>query len=177
MHNFGFVDYDRTATSGTNAKMHEMSAAMALTSLEAMADIEAVNRANLARYAAGLDGLPGIRLLDFEPREASNCQYVIVRVDAATAGIHRDRVATLLRAEGVLARRYFAPGCHRMEPYVSEQPGLRMPVADQASEEVLALPTGTGTTLDEVDRVAQLIGLIVRNGAAIERRGAAIGAW
>ena len=36
----------------------------------------------------------------------------------------------VLHAENVLARRYFYPGCHRMEPYGSEEPGVceRLPV-------------------------------------------------
>ena len=54
--NFGFNGWDHTDAGGTNGKMHEASAAMALTSLDASADIVAVNHRNLGRYRERLRG-------------------------------------------------------------------------------------------------------------------------
>ena len=47
--------------------------------------------------------------------------------------------------ENVLARRYFYPGCHRMEPYRSTWPdeGRWLPETERLAARVLQLPTGT----------------------------------
>ena len=55
------------------------------------------------------------------------------------------RAVEALHAERILARRYFWPGCHNMQPYRSCYPhaGLVLPVTNAISERVLVLPTGT----------------------------------
>ena len=42
----------------------------------------------------------------------SNCLYVVCEVDEHEAGISRDLLCLILEAEGILAQRYFNPGCH-----------------------------------------------------------------
>jgi dTDP-4-amino-4,6-dideoxygalactose transaminase len=157
LRNFGFVDYDRTAGVGTNGKMHEASAAMGLTSLEAMDRLMAVNRAHAERYGQGLAGIPGVSFLAYTPLAASNAQYAVMRVDAGSAGLSRDEIQHVLEAEGVLARRYFHPGCHRLDPYRSELPDLVLPVTDKATSEVLSLPTGTAMSAEDVDAVVDIV--------------------
>ena len=44
----------------------------------------------------------------------------------SVCGISRDELVQILQAENVLARRYFYPGCHRMEPYRSYYPHARL---------------------------------------------------
>ncbi len=140
MRNFGFVDYDRVVHVGTNGKMNELSAAMGLTSLEAMPRFIEVNRANYNRYREGLAALPGLRVLPYDERDSCNYQYIVVDVDEAEAGVDRDQLVKILHAEGILARRYFHPGCHRMlEPYGSYFPhaaGLLLPVTDRKTTQV-----------------------------------------
>lgn len=170
LRNFGFVGYDRTESAGTNAKMNEAAAAMGLTSLDAMPDIIATNRAHADHYARALAGLDGVRFLSFDPPDSSNAQYAVIRIDAARAGIHRDTVYRALHAENVLARRYFAPGVHRMEPYLGERPGPPLPVTERASDEVLTLPTGTGVTPDDVEAVAGLLRFVLLHGPEIQAR-------
>ena len=145
MKNFGFVGEDNVGYIGTNGKMSEISAAMGLTSLEAIPDIIAANRRNYQRYRQGLDDLHGLRLFAFDENEQHNYQYVVVDVDEEAAGLTRDELVAVLRAENVLARRYFFPGCHRMEPYRSYFPhaGLLLPNTERVASGVLCLPTGT----------------------------------
>ena len=89
--------------------MSELAAAVGLTSLDCMATIVAANRANHVAYCRVLAGIRGIRLISFDPNEASNYQYVVLEVDQRSAGLSRDELATVLAAENVLARRYFFP--------------------------------------------------------------------
>lgn len=82
--------------SGTVARMHEISAAMGLTSLESADHFTAINRRNYRLYEQYLDGLPGVRVRPQDPNELSNCQYVVIEVDAVRAGLHRDELQAVL---------------------------------------------------------------------------------
>jgi dTDP-4-amino-4,6-dideoxygalactose transaminase len=171
MRNFGIVDWDETAMLGTNAKLHEMSAAMGITSLEAMPAIIARNLANLDAYDRDLSGLPGIRMLMDRSDERRNGQHAVARVDPDRASLTRDELHTVLVAEGILARRYFFPGCHRLEPYASAPGGIpSLPETERASEACLSLPTGTAVGPDEIAVVCAVIRLALDHAPAIRRR-------
>jgi len=169
MRNFGFAGYDNVDYIGTNGKMSEVSAAMGITSLESMDEIIAANYRNYKAYQSGLTGLPGIKLFSYEETEKRNYQYIIVEVDEELAGIHRDLVVKILHAENVLARRYFYPGCHQMEPYRSYFPhaGLLLPETEKLTQKVMSLPSGTAVSEDDIQYICQLIRFIVDNGADI----------
>ena len=120
--NFGFAGYDRVVSLGTNGKMSEVSAAMGLTSLESLDEFVAVNRRNYHQYRTELRELPGVQLLLYDESERATYQYVVIEIDESVTRLSRDQLLELLWAENVLARRYFYPGCHRMEPYRSAYP-------------------------------------------------------
>ena len=172
MKNFGFAGFDKVVHVGTNGKMTEVAAAMGLTSLEAMDGFIARNRENHARYTAALSVLPGIRMVAYDGKELTNYQYVALEVDVTRAGISRDLLMRVLQAENVIARRYFHPGCHRMEPYRSYFPhsGLLLPETERLCERILSLPTGTAVGPPEIDAVAGLIRFALEHGRALTAR-------
>ena len=172
MRNFGFVSYDKVSHVGTNGKMNEMSAAMGLTSLEDMDLFIAANRSNYEAYCEGLANVPGLRILTHDDRETCNYQYVVIEVDEDETRLDRDQIVQMLTAEGVLARRYFHPGCHRMEPYRSHFPHayLLLPVTERQSAKVFSVPTGTSVSPEQVARICQLLALAVENGEEISDR-------
>jgi dTDP-4-amino-4,6-dideoxygalactose transaminase len=172
MRNFGFAGYDKVLRIGTNGKMNEVSAAMGLTSLESLDAFVATNHRNYKRYEQNLVGVPGIRLVPYSTNEKSNYQYVIVEIDEAATRLSRDWIQEILWAENVLARRYFYPGCHRMEPYVSSfaQRGPSLPNTDYLAHRVLSLPTGMDVGVGEVDRVCDVIRLAVACGNEASER-------
>ena len=159
MQNFGFKGYDTVIDIGTNGKMAEVCAVMGLTNLESIEDFVDINRRNYGLYRAGLQGIPGLAVRNLDTGEQQNYQYVIVDVDAGAAGITRDVLVEQLQAQNVLCRRYFHPGCHRMEPYRSFFPnaGLLLPVTEALSERIFSLPTGTAVSPDDIARVCGLV--------------------
>ena len=165
MKNFGFAGYDNVTSVGTNAKMSEISAAMGLTGLESLDDFVAANRRNYIAYRAGLQGTPGLQLIVYDETERCNYQYVVVEVDKAAAGISRDELVRILHAENVLARRYFYPGCHEMEPYRSYFPhaGLLLPETNRLTQRVMCLPTGSAVGPEDVETVCCIMRLAVEN--------------
>lgn len=171
MRNFGFMGYDNVVTLGTNAKMCEFSAAMGLTCLEGLDQIVATNRANWRAYATALASLPGLKLYRYDPETNPNCQYVIVEVDQSETGLTRDEIVRVLHEENVFARRYFHPGCHRMEPYRTLDPeaALKLPNTARLTSTVLALPTGTAVNDSDIKRIATLIMAAIENAPAVRQ--------
>jgi dTDP-4-amino-4,6-dideoxygalactose transaminase len=166
MSNFGFSGYDRVVALGTNGKMSELAAAMGLTSLESMDEYAATNRANHRQYRRELAGLPGVEPMPYDESERCNYQYVVLEIDEARAGVGRDRLIEVLHAENVFARRYFYPGCHRMEPYRSELPdaAARLPRTERVAARVLVLPTGTAVGREEIAAICAILRLALEHG-------------
>jgi dTDP-4-amino-4,6-dideoxygalactose transaminase len=169
MRNFGFTGPDEVRSIGTNGKMSEVSAAMGLTGLESFSQFTATNRENYGLYRTLLRDIPGTRLLAYEETESCNYQYIILEIDEHSAGLSRDQLVKLLQAENVIARRYFYPGCHRMEPYCSNlsHAPLTLPNTEYLAERVMALPTGTAIGSKEIAGVCALIRFAVDNAAAV----------
>ena len=158
MRNFGFVDYDRVIYPGTNGKMTEISAAMGLTNLDEFDQFVATNRANYHAYRDEIRSLRGLSLLEFDETQSNNFQYIVLDV-SPDFPVSRDRMVAVLHAENVLARKYFWPGCHNMEPYRSYYPhaGLVLPNTDRVAERVVVLPTGSSINLDEIRAIASVM--------------------
>ena len=159
MRNFGFQGFDDVAYLGVNGKMTEVCAAMGLTSLEAVDEIIAVNLRNYEAYKSGLANLPGISLINYDPAERNNYQYVVLEVDPDLCPRNRDEIVEALHTENIFARKYFWPGCHRMEPYRSLQPnaGLLLPETERISARVIVLPTGQMVDVEMVQRICNVI--------------------
>lgn len=170
MRNFGFAGYDQVVSLGINGKMSEVSAAMGLTSLESCHEFIAVNRRNHEAYLRELSGIAGLSLLAYDSRERSNYQYVVVEVDAEQSGLTRDELVEVLWAENVLARRYFFPGCHRMEPYASMNGSRQLIITDLVSGRVLLLPTGATVGPPEITAICNIIRTAVAEAACVSQR-------
>lgn len=167
MRNFGFVGADRVAIDGLNAKMSEPCAAMGLASLPGLGDIIAANRAMDARYREALAGIPGFDPVPSPP--GSNFHYLVAEVDQQTFGLSRDALLYALHTEGVFARRYYYPGCHRTAPFQSADTDP-LPVTEAMGRRILQLPTGTSVTADEVDEIARLVRACHEHAPAIAER-------
>jgi dTDP-4-amino-4,6-dideoxygalactose transaminase len=163
MKNFGFAGYDKVIYVGTNGKMSEVSAAMGLTGLESLEEFIAINYRNYKGYERGLEGIPGIQLISYDETEKSNYQYIVIEVDETTTQISRDKLLEILWTENILARRYFYPGCHQMEPYRSYFPhaGLLLPNTERLLRRVMSLPTGTAVGLEDISMICEIIKFVV----------------
>jgi dTDP-4-amino-4,6-dideoxygalactose transaminase len=172
MQNFGFASMDNVIHLGINGKMTEVAAAMGLTGLESLDEFIDVNRRNYRHYRRELAGLPGVQLMSFDETERRNYQYIVLEIDAGEAGIERDHLLTILHAENVRARRYFYPGCHRMEPYRSYFPnaGMLLPETERLTGRTLSLPTGTSMDQDRIHRLCALLRFLIEHGGEISAR-------
>jgi dTDP-4-amino-4,6-dideoxygalactose transaminase len=172
MRNFGFHGNDNVIYIGTNGKMTEVCAAMGLTSLESVDEFMQTNRRNYQAYHHGLDGIPGISLMQYDGSERANYQYIVVEVDEREAGLMRDTLVEVLRAENVLARRYFFPGCHRMEPYrwYLRHAALVLPATEALCRRVMVLPNGTSVDEQAVEKICEVVQRAVASAEAVMAR-------
>lgn len=165
MRNFGFSGYDNVIHPGTNGKMPEICAAMGLVNLDFMDRVIATNRSLHGAYAEALGVVPGISLVSFDEKERNNFQYVVIEVDDQCPAT-RDELVTALHAENVLARKYFWPGCHRMEPYRSSAPGVGADLrnTDLVANRVIVLPTGVSLSDEDVEAIVAIIRVAMKSG-------------
>ena len=166
MRNFGFSGYDNVIYPGTNGKLTEIAAAMGLTNLENVDEFVAINRRNYQRYREAIAAVHGLSMLEYDESERNNFQYVVVEV-APYFPVARDRIIEVLHAENVLARRYFWPGCHNMEPYRSYYPhaGLVLPNTRVVADRVIVLPTGSSIGVAEIDGITSILAALAAGGA------------
>ncbi len=158
MRNFGFKGYDNVIHPGTNGKMIEVCAAMGLANLDSFDAIVEYNRRNHAVYAEALTGIPGVTLLSYDPAERNSHHYVVLEVgDNCPAS--RDAIIDALHAQNVLARKYFWPGAHRMQPYRDLFPhaGLVLPQTCAVAERGVVLPNGTNISSTQIQAVGDVI--------------------
>jgi dTDP-4-amino-4,6-dideoxygalactose transaminase len=161
MRNFGFKGYDNVIHPGTNGKMIEVCAAMGLANLDTLDDVFAINRRNHAAYKQVLAGIPGIRVLDYNPAERNSHHYIVIEADA-TFPVSRDVIVAALQAENVLARKYFWPGCHKMQPYRDLFPhaGMMLSETEALAEKIVVLPNGTSMDESVVNAIGEIISVL-----------------
>ncbi|MGN6527622.1 MAG: DegT/DnrJ/EryC1/StrS family aminotransferase [Burkholderiaceae bacterium] len=156
--NFGFVNETTVVATGINGKMSEFNAALGLLQLKHVGAAIERRGAIEGRYRALLQGAPGVRFLDRPAGVTANHSYLPILVGPEHAA-GRDGLYHALRAEGVMARRYF-------HPLISDFPMYRglpsadprgLPVARRASEQVICLPIYPALADADVDRIAGIV--------------------
>jgi dTDP-4-amino-4,6-dideoxygalactose transaminase len=172
MQNFGFTGYDQVEYLGINGKMPEPAAAMGLTSLESFDEFIEVNRRNYTVYREELADIPGVQLLVYDETQKNNFQYIVLEIDEREAQIDRDDLVKILTSENVVARRYFYPGCHRMEPYASMERyrQFKLPETERLSARVMSLPNGTAVGPTEIRKICGIIRFLIANAEAVSSR-------
>ncbi|RSM81641.1 dTDP-4-dehydro-6-deoxyglucose aminotransferase [Kibdelosporangium aridum] len=169
LRNFGYDGVEGRVIErvGTNAKMHEVSAAMGINSLEALEDTMRHNQVNHKLFRSELYGVDGLTVVPFD--EYANCQYGVVTIDQAASGISRELLTKVLNAENVFPARYFDPACHQLEPYRTENPVV-LPNTERLAEQILVLPTGPTVCPQDVRRISAIVRCAVTNGHQVTDR-------
>ena len=172
MRNFGITGLTSVGSTGTNGKLSELSSAVGLASLEDVAHRIVRNRKTQRDYRSGLAYCPGIQLVDSTADRGGNGQYAVCTIDAQRFGMTRDQLLQVLRAEGVLARSYFVPGCHRSFPYIESQVHHRveLPVTQGILDTVMQCPVGSAVTPVVVKTICELLRWTAEHATGIRKR-------
>lgn len=141
---------------GTNGKMNEFQAAMGLCNLKHI-DGEIGSRGQAyERYTERLSGIDGITLLSLRQNIKQNYAYFPVLFDKAVFGKNRDDVIAALKAEDIVARKYFYPLVSANKEF-EEDLTVLTPIAKDFSENVLCLPMYAHLDMKDIDRICDII--------------------
>lgn len=157
MKNFGLHTPEDGRYIGGNAKMSEFQAAMGICNLRHLDEEIAKRKSAALRYRARLGGVKGIVLCPEQKDVISNYAYFPVVFDGYKYS--RDEVFEKLKANGIIARKYFYPLINGFECYKGyETAGEdKTPVAKHIADRVLTLPLFADLTEDTVDTICDII--------------------
>lgn len=157
-------DYGKSADAediefvGLSARQSELHGLVAYHSLQRMDELVGARMQRVHWYRERLGDLPGISLQTLPPDQTSTGNYVALFVSDA-ARISREALKKALADRGIQTKKYFSPALHlqtAFAPYRSRFEG-RLPVAERASAEGLALPLYSHMTQQTVERVCAAV--------------------
>ena len=155
--NFGLHTPEECWYAAGNGKMSEFQAAMGLCNLRHLDGEIAKRKVAVMRYRERLSNVPGVYLTPEQEGVVSNYAYFPVVFDGYR--YTRDEIFEKLKAEGIIARKYFYPltngfACYSDTPTGGED---KTPVAKHIAYRVLTLPLFADLTEEDVDRICDLI--------------------
>lgn len=153
--NFGITDEVTVVAPGINGKMDEMRSAYGLLNLKQV-DQSIANRQKVANiYREALRPVDGITFFDDLPGVRHNYSYFPIFVNAEKFGMTRDELYYAMRAEYVLARRYFYPLISDFTTYkgLKSAGHENVPKAYAMAESVLCLPMHHALTDEDMSRI------------------------
>jgi dTDP-4-amino-4,6-dideoxygalactose transaminase len=155
--NFGMENAESYPEVAGNSKMNEFQAAMGLCNLRHVDGEIAKRKLVVKRYIERLSGIDGIK--PWKPQDGikHNYAYFPVLFDKAVFGKSRDEIAEELSKENIFARKYFYPITSSFECYKGRFEIQPTPIAEKVSNEVLTLPLYADLTLEDVDRICDVI--------------------
>lgn len=156
--NFGFVDEVTVVAPGINGKMSEINAAFGMLQLKHVDEVLRQRAEIDANYRRQLQGVNGIHCLPDAGQKASNYSYFPILVEPEYP-LSRDGLYQKMKDQGVYSRRYFYPLISDFPMYrglPSAQRG-NLPVAAAAAEKVLCLPIYPALTVEDQQRVVNII--------------------
>lgn len=166
---FGFQGRDTIAVAGgTNAKLNEMHAAMALANLDELNGLVDHNLAIYRTYQRLLPKVHGLRLVAFDERHRTSFKNIVVELEDEWP-VPRATLLRLLEAEGILARAYYSPPLHRKSMQYPHVPA-DLPLTDLLAQRHLTLPCGYMVDTGDVRRVIDLLGFVADHAAALGER-------
>lgn len=155
--NFGIHGPEKVSYVGGNAKMNEFQAAMGICNLRHLDDEIAKRKKVVEHYRERLLGVEGIKLSVVQENVESNYAYFPVVFDGYK--YTRNEIFEKLQEQGITARKYFFPltnsfECYRNYPTAGVE---KTPVAQHLALRVLTLPLYADLSLEDVDRICDII--------------------
>ncbi|WP_288222142.1 DegT/DnrJ/EryC1/StrS aminotransferase family protein [uncultured Clostridium sp.] len=153
--NFGITSHESVEYVAGNAKMNEFQAAMGICNLRHVDNEINKRRAIVEKYNSSLDNIKGIKICKLQEGIESNYAYYPIVFD--NYKYNRDEVFQKLEENGIIARKYFYPLTNSFDCYKDKFGINNTPVAKYISERVLTLPLYADLSLEDVDRICNII--------------------
>ncbi len=152
---FGFAEQDEVVVFGTNAKLNEPHAAVALASFDEL-EVQVQHNERIFRtYLEQSVGICGIDVVRFKPNEPSSFKNILVEINEDFP-VDRDLLVWILNSEGILARPYYSPPLH-LKTYSYKTIASNAPVSEWAQGRFVLLPSGYRVAVEDVVEIMELI--------------------
>ena len=155
--NFGIRDEVTVDGVGANAKMNEFQAAMGVCNLRHVEDEIEKRKKVVNRYKERLQNVKGLYLSMDQENVKSNYAYFPVVFDEIDFGATRNEVCDRLKEDNIYARKYFYPLTNTFECFNGLYNVEETPIALHISKRILTLPLFADLTLDNVDRICDIV--------------------
>lgn len=156
--NFGFVNEEVVEGIGINGKMNELQAAWGILNLKNIKKSLAKRKEIFEYYTNKIKNIEGFRIIIPQEKVKSNYSYLPCIIDD-NYKLSRNDLYDKLRNEGIYARKYFYP-------LISEFPNYKeletakpwcLTNAYELSNKILCLPISTNLTVQDLNRICNLI--------------------
>ena len=165
--NFGFLTEELVDEIGGHARMNEFQSIMGLCNLNHLSE-EILKRKKLTeRYRENLRGIDGIKVMEEVEGVENNYTYFPVVIDEEKFGLNRDDVCDILKNNNIFSRRYFYKLTSDFECYENKFKQYETPVANKIAKSVLTLPLHGDLSIDEIDKVCEVLCKINKNAKRI----------
>ena len=155
--NFGIRGPECVDAVGANAKMNEFCAAMGLCNLRHVDEEIAKRKKVVARYRERLNDIEGLQLNPVQKDVTPNYAYFPVVFEDKQFGATRNEVFEALAAQGIGARKYFYPLTNTFECFHNAFDVNDTPIALHMSRHVLTLPLYADLSIEDVDRICDIV--------------------
>jgi perosamine synthetase len=146
---------------GFNYRLTNVACALLCGQLEKRERLIERRQEIFSRYRGHLQGIPGLGLQPVAPWAQITPWLFCVTVDSARFGRSRDEVIALLEQNRIETRPFFI-SIHQLPPYaVSSRPDS-FPETERLSASGINLPTFTGMTDMQIDRICAVLALAGR---------------
>lgn len=153
--NFGITGPESVEYTGGNAKMNEFQAAMGICNLRHVDREIEKRKAVVDRYVSNLENLEGIKLSKVQDGVKPNYAYFPVVFDGYKKT--RGEIFEELKAEDIIARKYFYPLINDFDCYKDKYSSNDTPIAKYMADRVLTLPLYADLELEIVDKICEII--------------------
>lgn len=154
---FGMYGKEDAEMVGTNAKMTEFHAAMGICNLRHINEYITKRKLCADRYRERLYGIKGITICPVQDNVQSNYAYFPVVFDKDGFGKSRNEIADTLAEENIFARKYFYPLTSDFTIVRENFKINESPIAKSIADRILTLPLYSDLTVDEIDRICDII--------------------
>lgn len=153
--NFGFTSHEDIDYIGTNARMNEFEAVMGICNMKHFENDVAKRKLAGDRYYERLSNVKGIKLSDIPSDLKWNYSYFAILFDGYKET--RDEIKEKLEKENIFARKYFYPIVNKAACYEKEYGNVNVPISAYVADRVLSLPMYSDLTVEQVDRICDVI--------------------
>lgn len=157
LRDFGIRTSEIVDGVGSNAKMNEFAAAMGICNLRHVENEIAKRKAVVEHYRDRLENVEGIQLNPIQENVVSNYAYFPAVFEEDLFGATRNEVQEKLAENGINARKYFYPLTNTFDCFHGKYDANLTPVALHISKRVLTLPLYADLSLEDVDRICDII--------------------